>query len=226
MAKFAALGTILGRGDGATPEEFNVITQISNLSGPTIASGIEGNPTHDDDWHENVGTVPDAWELTFEIESDPTEVRHTVLLTALADRDEYNYKLIFPDDTTILFVGIVSAFSPAAPVAGKLTASVTITVTGEPDFNHLSDSTALRTTDAAIVTALSNALETMTVVAGTTVAELIAVIESLDLSVQVYAVEDVLGNPKIATDAMADDDEFLVEAADGIANASYTVTVP
>ena len=127
MAKFAALGTTLTKGT-------ELIANVSNISGPTISLGIENNTTHDDTWATKVGTVPDGGEITLELEFDPTHASHTALLTDLAAKTVDDYTLEFPDATTWTLPAIVSAFSPSAPVAGKLTASVTFTISGTPTF--------------------------------------------------------------------------------------------
>jgi len=141
MTNFAAKGTLIKQGDGASPEVFTTIAQVVGLGGPSISldpldvtnhSSVEG-------WKEFVGGLLDGGELTLEINFDPADGTHdstTGLIKDMTDRTVRNFQLVFSDtaNTTWTIPALVTGFEPAAPVDGKLSASVTLKVSGKPTF--------------------------------------------------------------------------------------------
>lgn len=140
MTKYAAFGTALEMGDGATPTElFTEIAQVKTISGPGLKLDTEGVTTHDstDAWEEVVPTVLRSGEISLDIVYDPADATHdatTGLASKMESKDVVNFKLIFPDtaNTTWELAAVVTGFEPDAAVDGMLAASVTLKITGAP----------------------------------------------------------------------------------------------
>lgn len=140
MTKYAAFGTALEMGDGATPTElFAEIAQVKTISGPGLKLDTEGVTTHDstDAWEEVVPTVLRSGEISLDIVYDPADATHdatTGLASKMESKDVVNFKLIFPDtaNTTWELAAVVTGFEPDAAVDGMLAASVTLKITGAP----------------------------------------------------------------------------------------------
>ena len=135
----AAFGTQLQMGDGATPENFTTIAEVGDIAGPALATDIDDSTTHSSTggYEDFVATIKRTGEITFPINYVPTTATHnptTGLLAAWAAKTRKNWKLIFPDVgvTTWAFAGVVTGFSPKAPVGARLTADVSIKVYGQP----------------------------------------------------------------------------------------------
>ena len=135
----AAFGTILQRGNAAAPTEvFTTIAQVTNIGGPSLSQETIDVTTHSSAgaFREKVGGLLDGGEITLDINFGPTEPTHKEavggLLKDYTDRSVNNYKLIFPDTTYWIVPCLVTGFTPDSPVDGKLGASVTLTVSGQP----------------------------------------------------------------------------------------------
>lgn len=139
MTSYAAFGTLLKIGNAGSPETFTTIAQVLDISGPGIALDTEDVTNHSSTsgWEEVVATIKRSGEISFEINFDPAGATHDVdtgLLDDLDDKTKRNFQLVFPDtgSTTWSFSAFVTGFEPAMPVTGKLTASVTLKLTGAP----------------------------------------------------------------------------------------------
>lgn len=135
----SAFGTLLKIGDGATPENFTTIAEVTNISGPSLSLEPIEITSHSSPggWKEFIGGLLDAGEVTFDINYEPTEATHnatTGLIADMVDRTLRNFQLVFPDtgNTTWSFMALVTGFEPSEPVEDKLTASVTLKLTGQP----------------------------------------------------------------------------------------------
>lgn len=140
MTSISAFGSLLKIGDGGNGAEvFTTIAQVNSLSGP----GLTMDPidvTHHGStagWRQFVGGLFDAGEVTFEINYDPVAATHdasTGLLSDMEGRTVRNFQLVFPDAgaTTWGFAALVTAFEPGMPIDDKLSASVTVKVSGQP----------------------------------------------------------------------------------------------
>lgn len=138
----ASYATILKAGDGGSPENFATIAEVLDIGGPSLASEIADVTSHSspNGWREKIATLLDGGEVTFDVNFIPGNATHSATTGLVADfkaRTRRNYQLVFPDvaQTTWEFTAIVSAFEPSAPVDGALTASVTLTISGQPTLN-------------------------------------------------------------------------------------------
>lgn len=139
MTKRAAKGTLLKKGDGASPEVFTTVAQVFNIGGPSLQQDALDVTDHSspNGWKEFIGGLKDGGEVPLELNYDPSDATHdhlTGLEKELADGTKKNYRIEFPDATTITFAALVTAFEPSANVAEKLTASATLKVSGAPTW--------------------------------------------------------------------------------------------
>lgn len=142
MAEYTAFGTILAYGNSETPsEEFTKVAQVKDISGPSMSRETIDVTNHQSPsgYAQFLASIADGGEITFTVEYDPQDGSHdqtTGLLKLMGETVTRNWKLIFPVEVTTgqyagyTFKGIVTGFSPAAPVKGSLTADITIKVAG------------------------------------------------------------------------------------------------
>lgn len=135
----AAFGTLFKMGDGGTPENFTTIAQVTDISGPDFSTDTEDATHHSSagGYEEVITTILRTGAFTLAIQFIPTDSTHNVstgLLYEWKNKTTTNYQLVFPDtgSTTWTMPCKVTGFSIGAPVGGKLTADVTLRVTGEP----------------------------------------------------------------------------------------------
>lgn len=134
MAGIDAFGVQLKRGDGAEPEVFTAIANLTNLEDGGRTRNTIDVTAHDspNKYMEFVGGLIDPGEVTIDINYDPAV--HDVLENDLEDEDPRNYQVVFPDvgATTFSFAAVMTGFSKSAPTDDKLSASLTFKVSGKP----------------------------------------------------------------------------------------------
>jgi len=135
----AGFGTLLKIGDGGGTEVFTTIAEVSNISGPGLAMDTIDVTNHSSPtaWRQYVAGLKDAGEVSFDINYTPTAATHnatTGLLKDMNDRTLRNFKLVFPDlgATTWTFAAFITGFEPSEPIDDKLTAAVTLKISGAP----------------------------------------------------------------------------------------------
>ncbi|KAA3645337.1 MAG: outer capsid protein Hoc [Chloroflexi bacterium] len=131
----SSFGTLLKRGDGATPTEvFATIAEVLDISGPGEELRTEESTNHSsvDGAVERTATLLDSGEITYDVNLDPSGVTHTNLRTDMRNRTLRNFQQIFPDtaNTQVDFAAYVTKFQPSAPVEGVLKASITLSISG------------------------------------------------------------------------------------------------
>lgn len=134
-----AYGTLLQSGDGGAPENFTTIAEVTDITGPGLVQDPLDVTSHESPgaFREFVGGLLDGGEVTFTINYVPTAATQDASTGLLADmiaRIVRNFQLIFPDvgTTTWSFSALVTSFEPAEPVDDRLSAEVTLKVTGQP----------------------------------------------------------------------------------------------
>lgn len=151
-----AIGTLLQVGNGASPEIFNSIANIGDITGPSTSAAVVDVTSHTSTsapWRQKIVTLLDAGTVslplyyvpssgaasgpgTFEGHNFTSGLGRLFANRGLSPGVPYNWKIIYPDGipTTDEFQAWVSKFSQKAPVAGVLTADLEITITGIPSF--------------------------------------------------------------------------------------------
>lgn len=133
-----AYGTQLQMGE--VGGSLTTITRVMDITGPGLTRDVLDVTDHSspNGFEEILPTLKRMAEITFSIHYIPTDPTHdatTGLISFWQDSAaKLGMKLIFPDDagTEWEFNGYVVGFVPGAPVAGALTADVTVKPSGEP----------------------------------------------------------------------------------------------
>jgi len=151
-----AIGTLLQVGNGASPEIFNSIANIGDITGPGTSATVVDVTSHTSvsaPWRQKIPTLLDAGTVTLPLYYVPSSGAPTGAGTfmghsftaglgrlfinrGLSPGVPYNWKIIYPDglNTTDEFQAFVTKYSQKAPVAGVLTCDVELTITGIPSF--------------------------------------------------------------------------------------------
>jgi predicted secreted protein len=134
MAGINGFGTQLRRGDGATPEVFTALANITGLTPPGLSRDTIDVTTHGSPnaWKEFIGGLKDGGEVSVDVNYDPAD--HDSLIADFNDRDPRSWQVVFPDPaaTTWTFEAILTGFEPDAPYDDKLAASLKWKVSGQP----------------------------------------------------------------------------------------------
>lgn len=132
----AAFGTLLKLGTtNTTAATFATIAEVGDIDGPsdsvdTIEVTSHSSPSAR---KEFIASLIDSGEISFPINFIPDNATHdatTGLQKTKNDRDLRKYQLVFPDSTQAEFSALVTKFGMKAPVAGKLSADVTLKISG------------------------------------------------------------------------------------------------
>lgn len=110
------------------------VGRVTDITGPGETAENEDVTSHSSPqaYREKIPTILDGGELTFDV-IYTGETGQGVLRTAFESRSVDNVEIEFPDlfgGGGVAFMGFVSAWSWAVPVAGVLRASIGITVSG------------------------------------------------------------------------------------------------
>jgi len=146
MAETAArigYGTLLEYSDGASPPNWTTLAEVTNLSGPGLSKDVPdaSHMTSPDGYREFISGLKDGGEVTAECNFLPEHVTHGNVTGILAmfenDALARDWHIIWPGASprvTWQFKAVVSGAEPADPVDDKMTLSVTLKVSGKPDF--------------------------------------------------------------------------------------------
>lgn len=131
MAGIDAFGTQWSIHNGAAPGTFAAVAEVISIDLLDISAESYDTTSHDSEgqWREFIGGLKDGGELSMEVNFDPA--LHASLLDLLSVTRLM--KIVLPaaaDDTEVAFSGHISGISGAAPVDDKLSATVTVKVSG------------------------------------------------------------------------------------------------
>lgn len=135
-AAIPAKGTLLMV--GSTP-----IAEIIGLQGPSMKLDTVDVTNHQSlsGWKECIPTLKHGGEVSFEINFIPTNATHRNIVGGLIYLFDQGilqpFTLVWPDTagTSWAFSSYVTGFTPAAPHDGKLSAAVTLKVSGPVSFD-------------------------------------------------------------------------------------------
>lgn len=129
-------------GDGAGPEVFTTIAEVTNFTGPNETSPNIDVSNFDSAAREFIAGLKDGGEVTFEVNFIGSNAQQQSLRAAQSARTLKNFKILLndaaldADKTTISFSANVTGFSLTASVDAAVKASVTLKVSGEPVFTY------------------------------------------------------------------------------------------
>ena len=138
---FWAIGSTFQLGDGATPEAFVSLAEVTKLSPPSWKrDSIDvSNMSSPSGYREFLAGWRDGGEVKIEanwLPLNPTQDSTTGLLASFEDNVNHNFRLVLPDDlATISFRGHVTAYEPDLDLEKQGLLSVTIKVTGRPTLS-------------------------------------------------------------------------------------------
>jgi len=116
------------------------VAGVLDIKGPNISlTQIDVTSRDSANWMEFIGGLKDGGEVTFSLIFDPATQTQSAsasggLLTLLGAGYTNNFQLYFPSSNTFTLAGLVTKFAPTAPLNDKLTADVTIKVSGAVTF--------------------------------------------------------------------------------------------
>ena len=135
-------GTLLQVGDGATPtENFATVLGVKDIDGPGLThSEIDVTSQDSVGWKEVISGLKDGATLKFDVTFNPNEATHNEvngLLAKYLDGVTRHWRLVFPVSPARRWLvnGFLKDFSMKEPVDGAIVASVSIRLTGQPNFN-------------------------------------------------------------------------------------------
>jgi predicted secreted protein len=114
------------------------VAEVKDISGPNLTrTAID--VTHQQSpgrWTQMIKGLKTPGEVTFDINYLPSDASHNAATGILSDFAVDNvidpWSIVFPDGTVWTFPAFVSEFTPNAPVNDVFTASVTLTIAGQP----------------------------------------------------------------------------------------------
>ena len=135
MTQFAAKGTLIAKGDGASPEVFNDIAQVNAIGGPDMSAEMLDVTTHSSTGgkKEFVAGLVDNGEVTLGLKADlqdSTQSPNAGLINDLDVGAKNNYRITFVDGTIATFAALVSNVNSDAPVESDWTLAATIKISG------------------------------------------------------------------------------------------------
>lgn len=113
------------------PGVFTAVADVTNIDVLDVEADTIDVSSHDstDQWREFVAGMKDGGELSMELNYDPAD--HGTIFGLVGD-DPLGHKITLPDSgaAEVTFDAIVTGFSAQAPYDDKLSATVTIKVSG------------------------------------------------------------------------------------------------
>ena len=129
-----AFGTVLAYHDGSS---FVDVANVTSVSAPSMSrDSIETtHHTSTGGFRTYIPGLKDAGTVSLDINWEKSQASHSALYTQITTQVvNGQYRVVFPGSptSTFTFYGHVTDFSVTAPVDDKLTASVTIKLSGKP----------------------------------------------------------------------------------------------
>lgn len=127
-----------GAGDGP-PETFTDVAEVENIEGPGLKLDLAETTNLDSAgrWKEFVPTLLDGGEINLELNFLPAHATQSYsngLIADMVNRTLRNFKVVWSNTgaTGWVLPCYVVAFTPLAPKGEKLSAKVTLKVSGQP----------------------------------------------------------------------------------------------
>ena len=116
--------------ESATPGTYTALAEVFDITPPNeVTDVIDASHMGSPD-REFVMGLTDPGETSFEMNFVPGSTSEGLILAAKAERKAKNFRIVFPNAATWTFAGLLTGYEPAVPNDDKMTATVTIKVTG------------------------------------------------------------------------------------------------
>lgn len=132
MGVFRGSGTVLSRGDAASPEVFTAVGDVISISGPAITKDEIEVTALDSTSKEFIGALDDPGEITLELNWNPQDSEHVNLRADAEGSTVRNYRIVWNDvsSTTVDFAAEVMEFSLNTEPNDAVKGSVRMKITG------------------------------------------------------------------------------------------------
>lgn len=128
----AGNGVLLKLGDGGTSEVFDTIAEVLDIDGPNQArEQIEVTSHSSAGWREFIAGLRDGGEVSFPINSVPTDQTQIDLRALIDSGAAANFKIVYPNGYRDTFAGVVTDWGTKSPVDGAVTEEIKIKISGE-----------------------------------------------------------------------------------------------
>jgi len=136
---FEAYGTLLQRGDGGGPETFTSIAELTSVSGPNLSMDTI-DVTHmgsANAYREFIAGLKDGGDVSMDVNFLPADATQNMAAGIMADLDartKRNFQVVWSDTAATVwsFSAFVTGFSPSSSLGDKLSATITLKITGKP----------------------------------------------------------------------------------------------
>lgn len=130
----AGFGTLLKRGDGATPTEgFTIIPEVKDINGGALRQMFE-DATHQESpgaFEEFVPTVRQVSDITFTCNMLPNDSVHAAMRSDILLGTKRNYRVSFNGTgKRLAFAAYMQEISNAAALKGLLTQDLSLKISG------------------------------------------------------------------------------------------------
>lgn len=115
---------------GTAPTEYVTIAEVYDITPPNETTDVIDASHFGSPNREFIMGMTDPGETSFEMNFVPGSASEKLLLDAKATRLSTSYRIVFPNNHTWTFDGLLTGYEPAMPNDDKMTATVTIKVTG------------------------------------------------------------------------------------------------
>lgn len=135
----AGFGIQLLRGNGATPEVFTAVAQVTDVAPPKLSRATidVSNHASPSKYAEFMGGLRNAGEVGLTIQYEVVDGSdHNSLRDDLNSNAARNFRVKFPDVARTIWniAGLVKSFEPSTPRDGVITAQISIQVSSAPAF--------------------------------------------------------------------------------------------
>lgn len=128
------LGNYFQREADDSSDGFATLAGFTEITPPQYSRATEDiTDTGDEDGFDRViSGMRSAGEVSLVLNYVPGGDTEDQLQADLESDDAHNYRILFKNGVTCDFSGLVTAFQPTGPMGSKMTASVTLKISGKP----------------------------------------------------------------------------------------------
>jgi predicted secreted protein len=129
----SGVGAVFNRSNMATVPSYAAIAEINDINGPNLSRDTIDTTSLDTTggYRTFIGGFRNGGEVTLEMNF--TYAGYDYLKDDFEDADARDYQIVLPDagNTTLAFSALVTALGLKIPTSDKITASVTLKISGE-----------------------------------------------------------------------------------------------